>query len=218
MANQSGATLFDRVFEVSELPIPPDEEYGELAEEVRADPATDAFHHDFHYALIDRAGLNDEEAWAEQQSMALHAIWTYPRAYWSDTPSLFADSVAHFRYFVGRAKLEDELDRTDPPYPTALNTGLWDAARAINDVWWVLALHGLAGLLVLFVGDRRSRAAGAALLSVWLTIVLGTVLAQGGDWRYTMQVAPLAWMLGSAGVAILARAVVQLLRRERSLA
>ncbi len=57
------------------------------------------------------------------------------------------------------------------------------------------------------IGDRRSRLAGAALMSVWLTMAVGTVLTHGGLWRYSMQLAPITLMLATAGGVIVLTAL-----------
>jgi hypothetical protein len=221
MSNQSGATLFNRAFEVSTLPIPPGEEHGALARRVRAEvsrmPRDDPnarFHAIFHRALIDEAGLGDQEAWDEQRAMALHAIWTYPKAYTTDNPRLVADSFEDITEFYGHLQLEDEL--AAGVVPERMASGYVAGVRALVKGWWILCLHGLAVLLVLVSGDRRRRAAAVALISVWLAMTLGTVLSHGGLWRYSMQLAPLTLMLVSAGGAILVASVRDFLRREGS--
>jgi hypothetical protein len=88
--------------------------------------------------------------------------------------------------------------------------------QVLVNAWWILCLSGLALVLVLFTGDRRHRAAAAALISVWLAMALGTVLTHGGLWRYSMQLAPLTLILVSAGGAIVVTSVRDFLRREGS--
>jgi 4-amino-4-deoxy-L-arabinose transferase-like glycosyltransferase len=218
MSIQSGSTLFNRAFEVSTLPIPPGEEHGALAEQVRTEVAGKEdelrFHVAFHRALQDEAGLSGDDAIREQQSMAVHAIWTYPKAYTIDSITLLNDTLEDITRFEGRYTIEHELE--DSAFPEAATTALLDAAHAIIEVWWILCAHGFAALLVLFVGDRRSRMAGAALLSVWLAVALGTVFTHGGLWRYSMQLAPITLMLASAGAAILVTSVRDFRRRGGS--
>ena len=52
--------------------------------------------------------------------------------------------------------------------------------KLLTNVWWLVSLHALGGLLLLFVGRRTSRCATASLLSVWLVLSLGTVIGHGG--------------------------------------
>ena len=219
MSIQSGSTLFNRAFEVSELPIPPSEEHGALAKRVRAKAQQRPrarFHYEFHQALVNDAGLSDSEALCEQRSMALHAIRTNPGAYATDSVTLLAESLQDISNFEGRASAEAKL--ADSPIPSAVRTALLDLAGAITDIWWILCLQGFAAVLVLVTGDSRRRAAGAALISVWLVVALGTVLTHGGQWRYSMQLAPLTLILASAGCAILVTGVRDRLRRARSAA
>jgi hypothetical protein len=49
---------------------------------------------------------------------------------------------------------------------------------------------------------------------VGLSILVGTALAYGNDWRYSVQVAPIAWLLGSAGLVLIVGAVADRLRRQ----
>lgn len=204
MSDQSGATLFHRAFEVSRLPIPRDVKFGRFAVDVQRPllgPKHPGFSGVFARRLTRDRGVDSDDAWAIERRLALTAIERHPGAYLDDAPRLVAAWLHHVDQTPGSESLVAELDRTDPPFPRWITTGLFDVGRRALDVWWVLSLGGLAGLLVLVVGNRGGRAAGGALVAVWLSITLGTVMGHGGLWRYAIQVAPLSWMLGSAGLA-----------------
>jgi hypothetical protein len=134
--------------------------------------------------------------------------------YATDSARLLGDSLEDIVQFEGREGVEAELAET--ALPTDLTSALLSLSITIVGAWWTLCLHGFAALLVLVTGDRRTRAAGAALLSVWLAIALGTVLTHGGLWRYSMQLAPLTLMLASAGGAIVVTSLIDFRRRAGS--
>lgn len=219
MSDQSGATLFHRAFEVSRLPIPLDVRYGPLAAAVarplrgQPDPGLPTV---VARRLVGQLHIDDDDAWPIEQRIALTAIERHPGAYLDDTPGLFASWVGYLDDSSGSHALAAQLDRTHPPFPVAVTRGLFGAGHRALDLWWLLSLHGLVGLLVLVMGSRRSRAAGGALVAVWLAVTLGTVMGHGGQWRYAIQVAPLSWMLGSAGIAAVAGSVWSRARRAQA--
>jgi 4-amino-4-deoxy-L-arabinose transferase-like glycosyltransferase len=218
MSNQAGASLLNRAFDTGDLPIPTDSEYSLLASRAKAGVTPDVGHQmasRFIRALKRVHGLTSDEALEVELEMALTAIRRNPGAYLESTLRRFGQRVPDINRYEGSAELLAELDRSRPPVPRALVDRVWDVARVATDAWWLLSLHTLAGLLVLFVGAGESRNAGAALLSVWLVVSLGTVLADPGLWRYSVQVAPIAWMLGSAGIVILVSSVWMRLASQR---
>jgi hypothetical protein len=121
------------------------------------------------------------------------------------------------RQFEGSWRLLGDLDRTDPPFPTAVTARIWDGARVLTEVWWFASLFSAAGLLLLFTGPPESRRAAAGLLSAWFAVMLGTAMFEGGTaWRYSMEVAPIQWMLGSAGAVVLLSSLWRLVSGRRS--
>jgi hypothetical protein len=207
MSNQGGQTLFNRVFEVDKIPFPEDSRYAPLARKVRKQhPAR--FNSAFRVALVREEGMTTDHAIATEADIALTAIRRHPGTY----------AVGTFRE-VGRSA-DDMRDDEEPesvvrpqihgrPLPAWLATGPWALGRVLLDAWWIVTLFGAAALVVPFVGPERSRRAGTVLLVIGLGVLFGTALFHGALWRYSMQVAPLAWLLGSAGVAVLVRRIVR---------
>lgn len=209
MSNQGGRTLFNRTFDVDGLPIPTDQRYGDLAQQLslrnQRDPSASQtpgdhprLNYDFYQALRDR-GLSQDDAIAVERRLALIAVRRHPATYLRDTARQLRLVVADLNQFPRSWEGRTELDRV-LPYSS---TRAWDLARGAYSLWWLLSLGALGSLLALFVGPRDRRNAAAALISVWLAVSVGTVMAHGEDWRYSVQLAPLTWMVGSAGVVIL---------------
>ena len=46
-----------------------------------------------------------------------------------------------------------------------------------------------------------------ALIGVWLAVAVGTAMGRGALTRYAIELAPITWILGSAGVAYLIAAI-----------
>ena len=72
-----------------------------------------------------------------------------------------------------------------------------------------------AALALLFARERRVRAGGATLVAAWFLLSIGTALTNTFDLRYVAQVAPLAWIGGTAGTALLVRRGMAELRARR---
>ena len=206
MSNQGGQTLFNRVFEVDEIPFPSDSRYAPLAQKVRKEKPP-RFNSAFRVALVRDEGMTTDHAIATEADIALTAIRRHPGTY----------AVGTFRE-VGRSA-GDMRDDEEPypvvrpqihgrPLPAWLATAPWAVGRVLVDAWWIVTLFGATALIVPFVGPERSRKAGTVLLVIGLGVLFGTALSHGALWRYSMQVAPLAWLLGSAGTAALVRLVV----------
>jgi 4-amino-4-deoxy-L-arabinose transferase-like glycosyltransferase len=215
MSNQPNETLFFRAFDVDGLPIPVDQKYGPFAEAIRKRRAAEppevrirsAIAFEFHYGLTAR-GVSDDDARAAEGNLAKVAIRRHPGRYLTNTVREFGRGVQKLDQFTGDDRVLGGLDLTRPPVGSATTTAIWNAARPVYDVWWLLSLSLAAGLLALFAGPRRSRNAAAALISVWLVVLIGTAFGHGADWRYSAQLAPITWILASAGISILVSAVL----------
>ncbi len=205
MSNQGGATLFKRAFEIDRLPFPQDSPYADLLRRDLAKNGRVGLHNSFANALEDEAGLTNEEALSEQRDLALTAIWRNPGDYALGTGRALGRWIWNMTYVDERHDLHAELRREGRAVPEQIALWTWSASRVLLYAWFVASLGGAAALLLPFVGEERSRRAAAALLSVWLVVTLGTVLTHGGLWRYTMQLAPIFFMLGSAGAVALVR-------------
>ena len=217
---QGGQTLFNRVFEVDRTPLPDDSADARFARRVQARIPDDAdLYYEFIQASIKERGQTDEEAIRVERRLALQGVREHPGSYLVGTVRGFERPVAHIRQFQGREALLADLERTDPPFPRAAIARLWDGMRWAVDAWWVLTLLTATALIVPFTGPRERRAAGAALLSVWLSVTLGTAVSHGHLWRYSIQLAPITWILSTAGAATLVGLLSRRLRaRARSAA
>jgi 4-amino-4-deoxy-L-arabinose transferase-like glycosyltransferase len=218
MSNQGGMTLFNRVFDVDRQLVPTDAEHGRFVRDVQvrtlAEDPTARTVFPVREALIHERGLTSDEAIEVELRLARAGIADHPFTYVKGTFRQVGRLMKDMNRFEGSGEVREELDRTDPPVPSSLTTAAWEAARPLASAWWLLSLNGVAGLLMLFFGTRRSRNAAAALISVWLAIAFGTAMAHGGLWRYSVQLAPITWMLGSAGLAILVSSVVARVRER----
>jgi len=224
MSNQGGRTLFYRAFDVDRMPIPLDQRYGPFAETVRkriAGRPDEQLTYRFHYDLIDKRGLSEEEATRIARRLAIVAIRRHPSKYVKGTWREVKNSVADLTVPGGSRHessevLLQELERTRPPFPKAATKRVWDGARVLNSLWWLLSLHAAAGLLTLLIGTREARNAAAALWSVWIVMAVGTAMAHGALWRYSVQLAPITWILSSAGIVILVSSVWTRLASQRA--
>ena len=216
-----GDTLFVRAFEVDHLPIPTDTETGRLVSDaVRARPGVRPV--GAAAEELARDGYSRLEILDEEQALATAAILRAPLTYLRGTVKEMGAMVLDSRV-VGRAQNEPRNDtflRTPIPGPSPLPIGattrVWDAMKPVAGLWWVLSLHGLAGILPLFLGSARARRAAVAFAAVWLAIALGTALGRGALTRYAIELAPITWLLGSAGVAQLVVALRDAYKASRA--
>lgn len=208
MTNQGGQTLFNRAFEHDRLPVPTDARWGPLAERMQRtapDHGPGRLPYGFEDALVAR-GLTHDRAFEVEGDLAQTAIRRHPGDYAAGTWRSLRELAGYVRADESQEPYADR-DRIRGSVARALASALWGVATVLTDLWWVLSLFTLAGLVVLRSRDERARAAGAAFVSVWLAVALGTALTHGGLPRYAVQVAPLAWLLGSAGAVVLLSAL-----------
>jgi 4-amino-4-deoxy-L-arabinose transferase-like glycosyltransferase len=225
LSNQTGHALWVKAFDRDRLPLPPPETLGGAI----AEKAYDRFRESgtrvpvsfsFVYRALVRAGYKPEDAAAIMGDTATRAIAAHPGTYlagtWENLVG-FVDAVAQTPRAAHKTGIY--LQRVDSGIPTALAEVPWDASSVLVKAWWVLTLHGLVGLVLLFVGPRRGRVAALGLLVVWLIVAVTTSLANIVDIRYVVQIAPLVWILGSAGMvwwmSTVARLAWRAVRRPR---
>ncbi len=202
---QGGQALFYRVFEVDGTPLPDDSADARFARRVQARiPEGADLYYEFMRASIRERGQTDDEAFHVEGRLALQGVREHPGSYLVGTVREFGQPARHIRWSDRRYELLADLERTDPPYHRAAFRRLWGGMSRLMDVWWVLTLCTATALIVPFAGPRERRAAGAALLSVWVCMALGTALSNGSAWRYSIQVAPITWILATAGAVTLA--------------
>ncbi len=213
---QGGQTLFYRVFEVDGSPLPDDSADARFARRVQARIPEDAdLYYEFMRASIRERGQTDDEAFHIEGRLALQGVREHPGSYLVGTVREFGEPARHIRWSDRRYELLADLERTEPPYGRAWFARFWSGMGRLMDVWWVLTLLTTTALIVPFTGPRERRAAGAALLSVWVCMALGTALSNGSAWRYSIQVAPIAWILATVGAVTLAGLLNRRLRARR---
>ncbi|MFL5781975.1 MAG: glycosyltransferase family 39 protein [Thermoleophilaceae bacterium] len=216
-----GDTLFVRAFEVDGLPIPADTATGRLAANaVRRQPAARpvvavtaalARRGDSRLAILDAEG-----------AVAITAIRRAPFTYLGGTVRETSRMSLDSR-LVGQAANAPANDTFlrfpvpgHTPLPVRGSTTVWSATRPLAGLWRLLSLHGFAAVLVLFLGDPRARRACVAFGSVWLAVAVGTALGRGALTRYAIELAPITWILGSAGAVHLIVALRDAYRASRA--
>ena len=208
MSSQGPITLFNRAFEVDRLPLPDDAPYSDLVRSSAESP-DQRFHVAAHEALLD-AGLTMDEALAVERELASRAIVSHLPTYLVNSGYLtfraFSDvsrsDERGYDAFLPGAGLQEQLATMSLPMPTALTVAAWAVVEPATQLWLVLSGFGLTALLLPFVAAPRARTAASALLAVWLSLTVGTVLTHGGLWRYSASLAPITWLLGTAGAAV----------------
>ncbi len=219
MSNQAGVTLFNRAFEIDKFAVPTDDEEGRLAARLTAEALATPGARPSSFVnteLVRRGGYTIDESLAIQRRLASEAIL-------SNLPSYLRTSGRQLRGTVNSigATAGPERQPLGPGAPERLpqSSGIPRAsAQAVIQVgtrlaelWFLLTVHAVIGLVLLFLPDGRRRAA-VALLTVGLLIVVATVLTHGGAYRYSLQVAPELWLLGSAGLVYLFGAAISRMR------
>ena len=212
------ATLFVRAFEVDRLPIPTDGETGRLAvDAVRKHPSVRPL--EAVAAALARRGDSQLEVLAAQRRLATTAIRRAPFTYLRGTVRETSRMSLDARVVGGEGLGNDTFLRTPvpgpSPLPTRASTAVWDATDLLAGLWWLLSLHGFGGVLVLILGTPRARRAAMALIAVWLPVAVGTAMGRGALTRYAIELAPITWILGSAGAAHLIAAVQNAYRTSR---
>lgn len=96
-----------------------------------------------------------------------------------------------------------------------LSTTPWEVGRLLAAWWLVLTGAGLTALLAAAGGPRRSRIAATGLLAAGLPVALLTAATHGGLPRYSLELAPLLWVVSVAGAVRLARLALAGARAQR---
>lgn len=205
LSQQDGLTLFNRVFEVDKRPLPDSSGDDRLVRAVARQSARAQFppENRLHSALFQelmRRGYTNNEAIAFERRYAREAIEGYPVGYAARTVAELPRTVVD----VGRVPEERERpgDRADAPLAEAVAAPLWWLGERLSEVWVLATLFGALILITPFAGSRERRAAAAAYLAVWLLVALGTAASNGGAVRYSADLAPLTWILGTYGLVL----------------
>ena len=224
LSTQGGQTLFKRVFDLDRRDIPTDTADGRLVARIqrqqrRTDPSSEL--NNFVSGELQRRGYSADEAVAIERRVAVSAIRHDPLAYLAATPGHVSKFLTDLESFTYKDATGGEnssgFDPNDRSAPVRAAIKLWFAiAKTLTEVWWLLSLHVLAGLLLLLSPYRRARVAAGVLAGLWASIALATALSHGGLRRYSAQMAPEAWLLGAAGAVLVAMALVGAVRAMRA--
>lgn len=222
LTTQGGAALWVVAFDADRMPFP--STAGRPAgERVAVDAAERArrFKRAEHlvpltyaqvFVALRRHGESAPAAAGTMTTVALRAIREHPGDYVDGARHVLGmewqrSGDAHW----ASVRLDQSLRRTGSGTP-GLTRAVTDVGRLVFNVWWVLTLGGITAIALLFARDRRMRAGGAALVGAWLLLAVGTALTNTFDLRYVAQVAPLAWIGGTAGTVFLVRLAVREIR------
>jgi 4-amino-4-deoxy-L-arabinose transferase-like glycosyltransferase len=223
LSDQAGQTLFKRVFEVDRRPIPTSTADGRLIARIAIENRTRdprAELNNYAVGALKRMGLSGHEAVALEGRVARTAITADPLSYVVDTGPRVWKALADINSFsyadLGGGENSSSLrpDHRSTLLAVAISLWFWPV-RVFATAWWILSLSGLAALLVLGLPQRSVRDAAAALIAVWLVIALATALSHGGHRRYSAQLGPEVWVVGSCGAVLVVEGLAARLRRRR---
>lgn len=209
LSQQDGLTLFNRVYEVDGRAITGDGRDDRLVRAVARRSAREPFppENRLHSALFQelvRRGDTNIEAIAFERRYARRGIGEYPLEYGARAVALVPGMVAD----VGRVPEEGRRpgDRSDARVAEAVAAPLWWLGERLSEAWVLVTLFGALALVTPFAGPRHRRVAAAAFLSVWALVAVGTAATHGGSVRYSAELAPLTWILGTYGLVLVAGA------------
>jgi 4-amino-4-deoxy-L-arabinose transferase-like glycosyltransferase len=217
ISDQSGLTLFNRMFEVDARPIPKVGIAGWIAagEQNRlvAQQTGERLHAAVASKLQTDLHMTRVQAIRTMRHLALVAIRQYPASYaWR--------TVEGTRRYLLEAKFNRAWTTAIQPragtHSLAVPKALWRTFDRLAPVWWTLSLAGFAAFFGLVLGPRRRRVVVSTLLAVWGVVALSTVAMHGGLPRYSAQLLPLTFLLTVAGATVGARAVLHGARATRS--
>lgn len=205
-----GAALFNRAFETGGLPLP----RGNPTEISIADAFAQAppgSRPTFVALALLRRSRSGRQALDDLGGIAARELWRDPAAYAWGTAELL---TRYPREMQGpRGTWLTLLPRTSAG--TWLSTTLWEVGRLLAAWWLVLTGAGLTALLAATGGPRRSRIAATGLLAAGLPVALLTAATHGGLPRYSLELAPLLWVVSVAGAVRLAHLALAGARAQR---
>jgi len=210
MSNQLGITLFNRAFEVERLPVPLDDPQGPVASELTAAAFAEPGLRPSSYVHteLSHRGFSSDEALEIERRLATTAIKREPWQYLGTSGTRIADGIED----LDEAELPDRLGEA-PAVLRHPSEALLRVSGTLSSLWFLASAHLLVALVLLFV-PGPSRPAAAAFIGVALLILIATVLTHGGMPRYSLQVAPETWLVGSAGLIYVIGAVASRIRGE----
>ncbi len=199
MSAQTGATLFNRVFEGDGLRIPTDTATGRLAAEVQREHPERRLSSGVTAELL-RRGDSRAEAQRKMRAVAIEAVRGSPARYVEGT------LAASHRVFADVASGDGEntistVVTKGAPAPTVTRIGL-AAGALLRVAWLAVAFFGFAAALWFLSRNRATRIATAAAIGVWASVAVATAALHGGALRYSASLAPLTFLLAAAGLVV----------------
>jgi len=206
LSTQGGQTLFNRAFERDRLAIPTDSAEGRLAQRV-ADrlPRGHRLNDDVLEAFT-ASGMTTYEALQAEGRLATQAIRANPGRYAVETGRNFWSMVKG--PYLSEKDLGFQLSLAAGEQNRTILARVWSAVSEFSAIWWLLSIQTAASVLLLALGTRRSQLLTASCISVGVPVILGTVLGHGGNLRYSLQLLPMQWLLGSAAIVLVASAAL----------
>jgi 4-amino-4-deoxy-L-arabinose transferase-like glycosyltransferase len=212
-SSQGGQVLFLRVFDEDGLPIPTDTPNGQLANRIHADALTSAKPGQDPSAIyltvlaeLEKRGLSESEASAVMQDLATTAIKRDPARYVAGTVKNMGLMVA--RSFYPRFALEQLKLKLQPEeFPRALAIPVWLGGSAVEMLFGLVTLGGLAVFALRFTGSRDARLAAVTFGWIWLILAGSVSVSNWPNHRLATQALPLLLLLGAAGVVAAAQLV-----------
>lgn len=175
------------------------------------------------FAKLVERGYTPDEASQLQKKIAMRAIRASPGRY-AETTAIHARDfllqAGPASGFVTREQLVPARKRVLASDPAPVRDGLapvsfWTLATGprVLQIWWIVSLSAMAGLLLLFSRDRATRAVAITFVTGWFVIAIGTAATGVPDIRYSLVGMPLLWISGSAGAVFVLRAGWRAVRR-----
>jgi hypothetical protein len=213
LTNQLGVTLYNRAFEIEHLPVPIDGPHGPLVRQLNGVADKDPALRPSSYvrAELIRHGFSYGEAVEIQRTLAVTAIRRAPATYLKTSIKRVGTSIAEIHTpAASPARLGNASAAVRRPA-----VGLMRVGWRLSDLWWVLTASAFSSLILILV-PGPPRAAAVALATAPLLVLIVTVLTHGGSYRYSAQAAPELWLLASAGLAFVLRALIREVARARA--
>jgi 4-amino-4-deoxy-L-arabinose transferase-like glycosyltransferase len=233
LASEGGLSLYSRAVSYDEVRPPADTEAGQLARAIynTADPnqgeATVGTTIHVYEAFRSELGLSQIEATGKMGDVAREAILDDPGTYIRNTLSLLGryQGVYYPRTFIGDPAKDQVVlttgysSRLDLRHQTAPHTGWirvpWGLAQGLTQLLFLLTAGGLLMLALPFIGERRSRVAAIAFLTVGFLGIVVVALTARFELRHGVVFAPFVWILAPATVVGLIKLAAAQVRRPR---
>jgi 4-amino-4-deoxy-L-arabinose transferase-like glycosyltransferase len=230
IASEGGQSLYSRAVSYDGVRPAAKTEAGRIARAIydTADPnkveATVGTTILVYRALRSELGLSQGEAMSELNAIAREAVFDHPGTYARNSLGLLGryQGVYYPRTLTGQDQINLStgymtlLDlRHQPPPDSSWSRIPWRFAQGLTQLLFLLTAGGLLFLSLPFIGDRRSRVAATAFLTVGLLGIVVVVLTARFELRHAVVFAPFIWILAPATVVGLIKLAAAQVRRPR---